>query len=366
MRFIFILLILLHALVHLLGFAKAFDLAPVTQLTQNISKGNGILWFVSAFLLVICGLLIYLKKDFWWVIASCALLVSQYVIFTGWHDAKFGTVVNIIILLATVIGFGEWNFRRQYHNEVIDSFGDSAITTDEILDERDIQHLPNAVKKYLRYTGSVGKPKVKNFKVEFSGEFRQNENAPWMPFTSEQFNFVEKSTRMFFMNAEMKHLPVVGFHCFKNAKAFMDIRLLSLFRVQYHAGAEMDAAETVTFFNDMCVMAPATLIDKRIKWLGNEGNKVNASFTNDRITISADLYFNDRGELINFESEDRFAIRKDNSLHKTRWSTPLSNYKEFDGYRIASYGETIYHFPEGDFCYGKFTLEGIEYNREAQ
>lgn len=366
MRLIFILLILLHAVIHLLGFAKAFDLARVNQLTRTISKSNGILWFVAAALFVLSALLIYLKTDFWWVIASCALITSQYLVFSSWHDAKFGTVANVVILLATVIGFGEWNFTRQYHNEVNDSFSRSAITTQEILGEPDIQHLPDVVKKYLRYTGSVGKPKVRNFKVKFSGEFRQSEEAVWVPFTSEQVNFVDKPTRLFFMNTRMKHLPVVGFHCYKNAKAFMDIRLLSLFRVQYQAGAEMDTAETVTFFNDMCVMAPATLIDKRIKWLNSDGNKVSASFTNDGITISADLFFNERGELINFESEDRYAIRKDNTLQKALWRTPLSDYKEFNGYRIASYGETIYRFTGSDFCYGKFTLEGIEYNRESQ
>src|SRR5690606_8752857 len=100
-------------------------------------------------------------------------------------------------------------------------------------------------KKYLRYTGAVGKSKVKNFKVEFSGEIRKNEQSEWMPFTSVQYNFLDAASRRFFMKATMKGLPVAGFHNFENGKAFMDIRLLSLFRVQYQEGAEMNIAETV-------------------------------------------------------------------------------------------------------------------------
>ena len=50
----------------------------------------------------------------------------------------------------------------------------------------------------------------------------------------------------------MKKLPIAGFHSFKNGTAFMDIRLLSLFTVQYESGQDMGIAETVTFFNDMC------------------------------------------------------------------------------------------------------------------
>lgn len=49
------------------------------------------------------------------------------------------------------------------------------------------------------------------------------------------------------MKASMNGLPVAGFHSFKGGDAFMDIRLFSIFKVQYQSGAEMGIAETVTF-----------------------------------------------------------------------------------------------------------------------
>lgn len=88
---------------------------------------------------------------------------------------------------------------------------------------------------------------MNNFKIEFTGKIRKDEKSEWMPFTSEQYNFMENPTRLFFMKATMKGLPVAGYHCFKNGNAFMDIRLLSLFKVQYLAGTEMNLSETVTF-----------------------------------------------------------------------------------------------------------------------
>jgi hypothetical protein len=108
---------------------------------------------------------------------------------------------------------------------------------------------------------------VKNFKIEFTGQIRKDEQSEWMPFTSEQYNFLNTSTRLFFLKATMKHLPVAGLHSYKNGNAFMDIRLFSLFKVQYQSGKEMGIAETVTFFNDMCCMAPGSLIDPRINGL---------------------------------------------------------------------------------------------------
>ena len=62
------------------------------------------------------------------------------------------------------------------------------------LSETDIQQLPEPVKKYLRFTGSIGKPKVNNFKIEFTGKIRKNEQSEWMPFTSEQYDFMETPT----------------------------------------------------------------------------------------------------------------------------------------------------------------------------
>ncbi len=123
----------------------------------------------------------------------------------------------------------------------------------------------------------------------------------------------------------------------------------------------MDISETVTFFNDMCCLAPATLIDERIQWLETNGNKVHASFTNNCITISAWLHFNEEGELINFISEDRYAT-EGKKLIRLPWSTPLKEYKEFDNRKVAFYADAVYTYPDGDFAYGNFHVESIEYN----
>ena len=167
---------------------------------------------------------------------------------------------------------------------------------------------------------------------------------------------MEASTRRFFMKAVMKKLPVAGYHCFNNGTAFMDIRLFSLLKVQYQSGKEMDISETVTFFNDMCCMAPATLIDKRIKWLETEGNNVKAEFTNNNITISAWLSFNDDGELINFISEDRYAYDDNAGMRRLPWYTPLRDYKDVDGFNLPTYAEAIYKSLKRNCAMGPLVL----------
>lgn len=78
------------------------------------------------------------------------------------------------------------------------------------------------------------------------------------------------------------------------------------------------------------------------------------------MSISAILYFNDIGQLTNFISDDRYAVA---DMQKYRFSTPVRDYKNINGYNIATYGETIWHYQDGEFVYGKFYLKSVEYNK---
>jgi hypothetical protein len=362
MKTMLIILVFIHGILHLLGFTIAFNLTKLSEVAISISRFNGFLWLVAGMLIISTVLFYLYNKEWWWIPAGLALLLSQYLIILNWHEAKYGTLVNVIILAIILISIATAQFKDQYRNDVQQQLNINANYTSTILTEQDIQLLPNAIQKYLHYCNVIGRPKVTHFMVQFSGQLRKDASSPWMPVTSTQYNFVDSTSRFFFMNAKMKGLPVVGYHRFSNGKAIMDIRLLSLFKVQYKAGKEMDIAETVTFFNDMCCMAPATLIDKRIIWLESDNHKVKASFTSNGKTITATLYFSVDGKMTNFESNDRYAIAADNSLKKTPWSTPVRGYKSINGFNLPAIAETIYHLPAEDLCYGSFTITNVEYN----
>lgn len=311
---------------------------------------------------IICVALYLFKKDSWVYFALISVVLSQILILNNWQDAKFGTIANVIILLFLIIGFFQIKFKNEYKNEVKIGLQESKNLQKTLLNESEIAYLPAPVQKYIRYTGFLNKPIVNNFRIDFVGKIRDHAKPVWMELTSEQYNFIKTPTRLFYLDATMKVLPVGGFHSFKNGVAFMDIRLLSIFQVAYMAGKEAGISETVTFFNDMCVMAPGALIDKKIEWLEVVGNKVKALFTNNGITISAWLYFNEKGEMVNFVSEDRSALGANGVTSKHKWSTPMRDYKNINGYRLASYAEAIYTYPEGDFTYATFTLKDISYN----
>lgn len=93
----------------------------------------------------------------------------------------------------------------------------------------------------------------------------------------------------------------------------------------------------------MCLMAPAALIDKRIEWTDIDSLSSKATFTNGINKITATLYFNELGQLINFISDDRYAI---GDMKQYRFSTPVKDYTQINGRNIWNYGETIWHYPD--------------------
>jgi hypothetical protein len=125
----------------------------------------------------------------------------------------------------------------------------------------------------------------------------------------------------------------------------------------------MNQSETVTLFNDLCLLAPSALIDKqRIQWEADGPLAAGARFTHMGNTIRARLYFNQAGELTDFVSNDRLLSADGKTFKSCPWSTPVRSYKLFEGRKVMGYGEAVWHRPEGEFIYGKFNLAEIQYN----
>jgi len=61
MKILLIMLLVFHGLIHLLGFVKAYGLAPVTQLTRPIRRNAGAFWLAAACLLVGAGVLLAIR-----------------------------------------------------------------------------------------------------------------------------------------------------------------------------------------------------------------------------------------------------------------------------------------------------------------
>lgn len=102
MQSLLILILVAHGLVHMIGFAKAYSLANLNQLRVPISQPFGLLWLGTAILFLLSAFFLNVGWTQWWTVALMALVCSQLSISLVWSDAKYGSIANLIILIAVV------------------------------------------------------------------------------------------------------------------------------------------------------------------------------------------------------------------------------------------------------------------------
>jgi len=269
-------------------------------------------------------------------------------------------LIAVLVAISSIFLFLQ-SMKRVYKKEVTAKLEQTKNAKSDIFTKNDMAHLPEIVQKYLHYTGVVGKEKVWNFRAEFKGGIRGKSSESFMKMKSVQYNFMDNPTRLFYIVAKKMGIPAKGVHIYKNGTAIMKIKMLGLFTVVDAKGLEMNQGETVTIFNDMCVMAPASLIDKNIEWQVIDSLTVKAKYTNGNISITATLYFDKDGRLINFISNDRFEYA-DGKFTSYPWETPISKYTTINGYNLPSKAKLIYKHPDENLVYGEFELVNIVYN----
>jgi hypothetical protein len=184
-----------------------------------------------------------------------------------------------------------------------------------------------------------------------------------MPLAAEQYTVVEPVARLFYLTASMLAIPVQGYHRYVGASASMRVKAAAVVPVVNAAGPEMTKGETVTFFNDLCIMAPAALIHPAVTWEAVDERTARARFTNASHTIHAELSFNEAGELTNFISDDRYQASSDGmTMRQLRWSTPIGGYRPYGAVRLPSRGEGRWHEPDGEYAYIELTIDEVQYN----
>lgn len=365
MRWAIAVFILLHGLIHFMGVVKSLGMAELPQLADPIPTRWGLAWLIAGLALAATAVLYLSASRTWWLVGLAAVGVSQVVILTAWSDAKFGTLANLIVLALALYGFascGPLSLRAEYDRAVLERLSESVPA--DVITEEDLVALPEPVQRYMRQAGAIGQSHVTHFGALWRGRIRGGPDEPWMEFTAEQHNFVDPPARFFFMEARRARLPVDVLHIFRQGSAEMRVRLLSFVPLVSARGPELTLAETVTLLNDLAILAPGALTDPRISWTASGDQVARAEYTIGANTIAAVLRFNESGELITFVSEDRLAASSDGTqFTRQRWSTPLSKYRDFGPWRVASQGEGRWHPERGqEFSYIELQLLDLKMN----
>lgn len=103
LNFIMYSTLLIHGLIHFIGFGEAFQLLPTPQFTKHVSKFYGVIWLGVGlmFLLVFVIGLLHINN-----VLHATVACSQALIIIYWHDAKYGSIPNAVLIAIYVINTG--------------------------------------------------------------------------------------------------------------------------------------------------------------------------------------------------------------------------------------------------------------------
>ncbi len=367
MKTVLLLLLTVHGLIHLMGFAKAFGYARLEALRGPVSRPMGLLWLAAALLLVTAAALVLLAPKLWWWAGAAGLVLSQLAIVSSWKDARFGTLANLLLLLPVALAALEASpaSPRPAFEQAAKELLARPPAAPRQLTEADLAPLPSAVQRYLRFAGAVGKPRVWNYRLRFRGGLREGPKDAWMPVEVQQLSTVRPPARLFLAQTSKLGLPVAAFHRYVGSAASFQVKLASLFTVVDAHGEEMTRSETVTLLNDLCLLAPAALADSGLSWREVDADRVEVGFSNAGHTVTAQLLFDPTGALLDFISDDRSRSVDGKVYQRLRWSTPIEAWRDFDGRKLPVSAEARWSLPEGEFAYARFEILEAAYNVES-
>jgi hypothetical protein len=227
--------------------------------------------------------------------------------------------------------------------------------------EEDLAGLPEPVQRYLRYTQIIGKEKVRTARLKQKGYFRTKENQKWMLLKAEEYFTVDPPAFLWY--GRIRLFPLVSFGAldkFYRDEGSLVVKLFSLIKVADAKGKECDQAELVRYLNEI-TWFPSAFLSDYIHWEPINSDSARATISVAGLTASADLYFNQKGQMTNFAAERYMDVNGGAILKK--WSTPIKEYAEINGIMVPVKGEGVWKLSSGDFSYVKITeIPELEYN----
>lgn len=361
MRIAFIILIGRHGIIHLFGFFKAYGIAEFNAISQPISKVYGMLWFLTFLLFVVTIVLNLIHSDYWWLSGFLAVLFSQVLIFNYWSDAKFGTIANIIILLAAIIGFSSFNFKEKIKKERIELFKNSQREKGKIISSNTLDGLPTIIQKWLTNSGVVGTKTI--FNVYLTQELQlklKPDQENWNEGKAEQYFTIHPPAFNWNISTEMNSfLSVVGRDKFFEGKGEMIIKLLSVIPVANAKDEKKIDQATLQRYLAEIVWFPSASLSQHIEWETIDAHAARATMTYRGTVGSGVFHFDKYG---NFEKFVAMRYQDSNAEKPTEWTVIATKIEERNGIKIPIECEASWELKSGNWTWLRLKITDIQYN----
>jgi hypothetical protein len=371
MRVALVLLIVLHAGLLLLGFLKPWKLAALPQLSGRTlvplsdvtGRAVGLLWLVAALVLLGAAVLLVARSELWWLAGIAGLALSQALIVFQWSDAKAGTVANVLIAVAVVVGAATHRFKGEVSDQVRGLLASAARADGAIVRASDIQPLPPPVRAWLVRSGVVGKARARTLRLKQRGEMRTSPEQAWMPARAEQYFSVDPPGFVWSVDVTMfRVVPIVGRDSYSGGKGRMLIKAASLVNVVDASGDKIDQGTLLRFLGEI-VWFPSAALSPHITWQAVDRTTARATMSYRGVSASALFSFDEHGRFSTLRAQRYMGSGDAAKLEE--WVVPATRWRVVRGIEIPVSGEVVWKLKAGDFSYYRWEIEDVEVDATA-
>lgn len=363
MRVVFLIIIVLHALIHTMAFVRAFDLAELKDFTNPVSKPLGLVWLSAFLILIVAAILFLTKNPYWWICGSIGAVLSQILIFLFWQEAKFGTLPNVIILLVAIVAFAQFNFEKKIQKEVAFILKESTTKSPKIITAEMLVDLPYPVRNWLEKSGIVGKPAIRTAHMEqvFEMKFKPDQNK-WFHADAEQF--FSSYPPAFVWTADLKIMPLLGAFGrdkFIRGEGEMLFKILSIIPVANDGYNPQINESALQRFLGEIIWIPSAALENYVKWEIIDDHSAKATLSYMGTTGSGVFTFNDSGELEKFTAMRYMGSGPE--AKKLEWVVSALETKEMAGIRIPIRCSATWRLETGDWTWAQFEVKKYSFEQ---
>jgi hypothetical protein len=361
MKLTIIILSVLHAFIHLLGFVKGFGLAEIKELSLPISRNWGILWLAAFLLLVAAALFLLLKLRYWWFFMFAGILLSQLLVICFWGDARWGTIPNVILLIASLIVFSSQVFTRKIESERAEMLQNSLPHNFEKISPEKLNSLPVPVKNWLANCGITGKENISTVLLTQKAKMKlKPEQTNWFDAEAEQYFTTEPAAFNWTVNLKMNpFIKIRGRDKFEDGKGEMRIKMNSLINIVNEKGAKIDEGSLQRFLGEI-VWFPSAALHPNISWEEIDPLSARATLKIGETKGSGTFHFNKNGDLEKFTALRYKGNEPD--AHRHEWIIAVKEISEMSGIRIPTKMESTWMLNSGPWTWLILEITDIHYN----
>jgi hypothetical protein len=267
----------------------------------------------------------------------------------------FTVISGLAVLAAVVVAGARLAFANRMAREIDALVADARPSGGRVITDDDLERVPDAVRRWLRYSKVVGSPVPTTVRLRQDGQFRMVEGR-WVPFDAEQYFTIRPPG--FLWKATFRMAPLVsvtGRDRYRAGEASMEMRLLSLIPVANKTGGGLNQGDLLRFLGEL-QWFPAAALEDYVVWEPIDSHSARATMTCGGIVGSMTFRFDAEGRLT-----EATAVRFNDSRGRNEaWVNRNDSDREFGGVRVPDAGEARWEYESGPYPYIRWRVTAIE------